>query len=365
MTFPRLLRLAWGGVLLVAFLQARASAGERSREVEEDPFAFFRPTIELSDSQRERLAQGQVVSEMLPAGGLQIGFFGAVAVKARAPVLLDLLQRISDFREGPRVLETEEFSNPPRLADLDRLVLPDQDLEELRRCEPEDCDLKLTRREILRIQSVARRSGDHWRAELQREFRKLVLERTRTYLTYGQTRMPPLQSTSEPTYLAVRVSELLREMPTLRTHLPDLTAYLERYPHAPLPRGAESFLYWTVEDLRRPVVIVRHVVTLRGRSRSHEPLVVSVSKQVLATHYLDASIGVTCMVRGEPGSPHNYFVYLNRSALDFLDGFPAWLRRSLVSRGVQDEAEKLLLHIRDRIERRARWLEANDDDVDD
>jgi hypothetical protein len=360
MTFPRLRRLAWLGVLLATLPAAHARAGEPSREVEEDPFAFFRSTIELSDSQRERLARGQVVTEMLPADGLQVGFFGAVAVKARAPVLLDLLHRIGDFREGPRVLETREFSNPPQLADLDRLALPDQDLDELRRCEPEDCDLKLTDREIRRIQGVVRRSGDDWRAELQREFRKLVLERTRTYLTSGHTRTPPLQSSSEPIDLDVRVSELLRKMPTLTAQLPALTAYLEHYPDVPLPRGAESFLYWTVEDLRRPVVVVRHVVTLRGQSGSRQPLVISVSKQVLATHYLDASIGVTCLIRGEPGSPHNYFVYLNRSALDFLDGFPAWLRRRLVSRGVESEGAKLLLYIRDRIERRARRLEVND-----
>ena len=42
-------------------------------------------------------------------------------------------------------------------------------------------------------------------------------------------------------------------------------------------------------------------------------------KEIFATHYVNASLGLTAIVRGEPGGP-NYLAYVNRSEVDMLGG---------------------------------------------
>ena len=50
--------------------------------------------------------------------------------------------------------------------------------------------------------------------------------------------------------------------------------------------------------------------------------------QIFATHYLDAFLGVTALVR-DRRTPRGYFVYLNRSDVDLLGGFWVALRAGL------------------------------------
>ena len=51
------------------------------------------------------------------------------------------------------------------------------------------------------------------------------------------------------------------------------------------------------------------------------------SKQIYGTHYFDASLGLTVLVRDRSvSSPAMYLVYLNRSRVDIFDGAARWHR---------------------------------------
>jgi hypothetical protein len=72
-------------------------------------------------------------------------------------------------------------------------------------------------------------------------------------------------------------------------------------------------------------------------------------KQVFATHYMNASLNLTAVLNGPAGS-HNYLALLTRTEVDLLDGYFGWLKRTLIERRVKDEAQKIILGLRQRLE---------------
>ena len=80
------------------------------------------------------------------------------------------------------------FSHPPRIEDLQGLTLDDKDLEDIRKCEPGDCGVKLSHQEIEDLRQTIARAGIDWKDAVQKEFRSLVLARAKRYLVGGGCR---------------------------------------------------------------------------------------------------------------------------------------------------------------------------------
>jgi hypothetical protein len=70
--------------------------------------------------------------------------------------------------------------------------------------------------------------------------------------------------------------------------------------------------------------------------------------QIFATHYLDACLGVTALVRDRRTS-RNYFVYLNRSDVDLLGGLWGRLARRIIAGRVEDDGPAILREVAKRL----------------
>ena len=73
----------------------------------------------------------------------------------------------------------------------------------------------------------------------------------------------------------------------------------------------------------------------RGRDRASgaqaPPLAAAaVSRQVYASKYFDASLGLTLLLQGDAGERATYVVYINRSRIDALDGWFGAVKRTMV-----------------------------------
>ena len=79
------------------------------------------------------------------------------------------------------------------------------------------------------------------------------------------------------------------------------------------------------------------------------PDVLVAGREIFSTHYVNASLGITALVSGGAGQP-TYLVYINRSELDMLHGMFAGLIRWVVQRRLRDEAGRVLLGLRQRLE---------------
>jgi hypothetical protein len=86
--------------------------------------------------------------------------------------------------------------------------------------------------------------------------------------------------------------------------------------------------------------------------RSHDPGLpdaLVAGKEIFATHYVNASLGLTAILRGAPGGS-NYLAYLNRSEVDMLGGVFGGLVRWFMQRRVKGEAANVLQELRRRLE---------------
>lgn len=301
-----------------------------------DPFTFFRPSVVVSVDDRRQLDQGQPVARVVPGKDSEVAVFAAVPVDVDGGRLVAWMRRIADFKKSPYVLAIGRFSDPPRIEDLAGLTLDDEDLSEIRQCQPRRCGLKLTGAEMDRLRRTLADAGTAWKPALQDAFRHLVLERVQLYLADGHAGLPSSFSS------VVRHSEFLGE------RLPRFAEYLDQYPRAPMPE-VESFIYWSKERLgAKPIISATHVGIVRGDGVLAPDALVA-GKGIFATHYINASLGLTALMRGEPGA-HNYLVYINRSDVDVVRGIFGGLARWLMERRLKKEASGVLSGLRRRLE---------------
>src|SRR5262249_5221857 len=99
-----------------------------------------------------------------------------------------------------------------------------------------------------------------------------------------------------------------------------LRRHLVEYPGAGAP-GVTDLLYWSKEKVgRRTVASVTHLAISRTPPGSPAEYAIA-SKHLYGTHYFDASLGLTVLLRDRSSSePATYLVYVNRSRIDMFDG---------------------------------------------
>jgi hypothetical protein len=74
----------------------------------------------------------------------------------------------------------------------------------------------------------------------------------------------------------------------------------------------------------------------------------AVSREIFATHYRNASLGVTAV--SEDASGIRYLVYVNRSQVDVLGGIFGGWKRSIVEGRLKSESADVFSEVRRRLE---------------
>ena len=285
-----------------------------------DPFGFFEPSITITGSERSQLDGGQPIARVLEATGPEVAVLAAVPVSVDGDRLVAWEQRIEELKKNRYVLAIGRFSDPPRIEDLANLELDDHDVAAIRSCRPQHCELKLSADEMAQLQR-AEGKGD----AIQQAFRQMILDRVKQYLANGQ--LPPDQDHHQQVQPGSRFDSLLDHTPFLADHLPQFTEDLRNSPSKP-QTGVETFLYWSKEHVARKAVIsVTQLSILRSRDPGM-PEALIVGRDIFSTHYVNASLSITALIRGAGRT--NYLVYVNRTDVDVLHGmFGGMIRRSI------------------------------------
>ncbi len=138
--------------------------------------------------------------------------------------------------------------------------------------------------------------------------------------------------------------------PYLAEYVPAFRAHLLAFPRPGLA-DSEDFLYWSKERFGyKPVVSITHVTIQRLRREGGHGAAVIASKQIYASHYFAASLGLSAFV--ETGAPAGaYLVYLNRSRSDLLQGMFSGVIRFFLRRRVLDGLDKYQRLTKEKLER--------------
>ena len=313
-----------------------------------DPFQFLAPSVVVSAADRARLDRGQSLARVLSGEDGQLAVFVATRLHAPPDALVAWTRAIAELKRSEFVLAIGRFSDPPRLSDLDGLMLDQRDLDGIRQCRPGDCRLKLSAGDIASLTAVVAMAGAEWRDASQREFRRLLLERVLRYRAGGLTALDRPADRKRPMNPDEALLSIMEQSPYLM-RLPQVVAWLKQYPRA--DSSVESFLYWSKEHYGdgQPVISVTHVGIVRPASDHRVPAVLVVGKQIFATHYLDGSVGLTMVLRDAAnGVP--YLAYVNRSQIDLLRGFFGGFVRGVLEDRLERQAPLIVRGLRVRLE---------------
>lgn len=306
-----------------------------------DPFAFLSPDLVVSPAERASLDRGETLVKVLPGRDGYLALSAIVKIDAPADRVVAWMGDVERTQRGKYVAEIGRFSAAPQLDDLRGLTLPAEDLEELRRCRPGDCGVKVSARELAHLRAI----GDS--AALERAFRQILVSRAADYLARGDECAPPYHDHKTPIRPADAFDAVLERLPFLRRHFAGYAAYLKRYPESPDGLVRQSFLYWSKETLgMKPIIAITHFSVIRAGDPAL-PEAMIVSKQIYATHYRNASISLTA-VAGDGDS--RYLVYVNRAQIDAFRGMLGGFVRRVVERRVRAEAPGVLADLRRRME---------------
>jgi hypothetical protein len=316
-----------------------------------DAFAFFQPTVTLKRADRQTLGRGDGVVTILDGARGELAVFSAIRLGPQVTLerAAGWLRHVEALRKSRFLLASGRFSSSPELADLEGLTLDDEDVQDVRRCRPGKCKLKLSAAEIAELQAVIASAQADWRREIERAFRHLVVRRIAAYLAGGHANLEPHSDRTPPRAIAATFEGIVMRSGFLHHQIPHLARRLATCRWASLP-GTESFIYWSKERLAGKAVISATHVTIMSRVTDARSQVLMIGVQIFATHYLDASLGVTVVTRDEQSSS-TYLAYVNRSHVDVLEGFWGGLARGIIEARIRKDGPGMLREAAERMSR--------------
>ena len=322
----------WLGALLVGLAAAAPLVTAQGGAFPARLDSYLTAGVKLSRSERQRLLKGQPLTKLLDAdASKEVAVFGAVWVNASVRRYVEAVSDIETFERGGGFKVTKRISAPPRLDDFSALRLPDEDLDDLRRCRVGDCEVKLGEPALTRFRSEIDWNAPNARANANALMRQLAFEYVTRYLEGGNQQLAVYRDNSRPTFVAQEFQTMVNQMPLLTTYMPDMRRYLLEYPRVAIP-DATSFLYWQETEFGlKPTIRISHL-TIR---EAPDDTVVT-SKMLYASHYFWTGLEVRVLVPDPSRGAGFWFVTVNRSRSDGLSGFTGMF----VRRRVRSEVEK-------------------------
>lgn len=323
--------------MLAGFVLAAVAPGDAATG---EPHGFLRTVARFSPAELDALERGQPVAKVLDTDKREVAIAGAVRVKGPRGRLVDRYRDVSSLRGSNLVMEVGRFGASPRVEDLSALTFEDYDLGTIRDCRPGDCGVRLSAESMARFhQEVDWRAPD-WRQQAGSLWRRLLVEYVSGYLASGT--LAEYRNKEAPLSVAQEFGVLFDESRYLTPTAPELFGYLQGFPRAQLP-GAEDILYWSKDNVGvRPVTSLTHLTLYNpppGASPAGRPAVI-VTRQIYATHYFDAGLGLTMAF--DDNASGFYMVSVNRARTRSLASFTRGFIRSMVQRRSRDAMDHML-----------------------
>jgi hypothetical protein len=228
---------------------------------------------------------------------------------------------------------------------VDGLTLDPGDIEDLRKCTIGQCKLKLDLRALERFRYEIGWSTPEAADQVNRLARDVVAGYVAAYQEAGDAALIEYRDRETPVSVAAGTRALLNRVPWLAQAAPGLREYIDAFPRAPRT-DVEDVIYWSKEAFGlKPMVSATHMMVWRRGDGAADATILS--KQIFATHYIEASLSVTLLSSdGRPDHAGVFVVYLNRSLVDMLQGglfgpFRRSVARSKTKGGLSEHLETL------------------------
>ncbi|MBY0497838.1 MAG: hypothetical protein K2Y23_26820 [Cyanobacteria bacterium] len=288
--------------------------------------SYLASTVKLTPLERQRLFRGEAITRLLDADeSKEVAILGAVWINAPMRRYIDAVKDIESFEKGAGFKVTRKISSPPKVEDFRGLRIPDEDLQDLRRCKVGNCEVKVGAGALNRFHSEVNLNAPNANAAAMAWLQQLAFEYAVSYLKGGDAELAVYRDGSRPTFVAQEFREMTAAMPELSTHMPNTRRYLLEFPKVSMP-GFTSFLYWQETEFGlKPIIRINHVVI-----RDTPEDAVIASKLLYASHYFWTGIELRALVPDASRGSGFWFVTVSRSRSDGLSGFTGRIIRGRV-----------------------------------
>lgn len=194
-----------------------------------------------------------------------------------------------------------------------------------------DCGVQLSAEAISRF----RHEVDWQRADVPEQahslMRKVLVEYVTAYMNAGTAASMQYVDRPEPVNPGREVVSMAQPDVAGWQQFPALRRHLFEYPAMDTP-GTRDLVYWSKEQVaRNGVVSATHLAISRMAGDSPADYAIA-SQQIYGTHYFDASLGLTVLLRDRvASSPAMYLAYVNQSRIDVFTGMFGGITRKIVS----------------------------------
>jgi hypothetical protein len=326
-------------MLTTAFVIAAAvgvtGSAQNSSAVGE-PQKFLRMVARFTEGDLTTLERGEPVARVLDTDKREVAVVGAVHINAPRERLFDRYRDISSLRGSDVVMEVGCFGLPPSPDDLRSLHFENYDLETIKACKPGDCGVRLSTEDMDQFAREVNWRAPDWRQQAAGLWRQLLAKDAADYLASGK--LSDYRNKPMPLNVADEFSVLYAASSYFEPVSPEFFAYVKKFPQVRLP-GVENILYWSKDDIYRPVTRMTHLILYPPVAEVQRPGIIA-TKQFYAAHYFDAGLGFT-FTFNDRGSGF-YMLSVNRVRTRSLGGIMRAMVRSVVQRRSRDAMQGIL-----------------------
>jgi predicted RNase H-like nuclease len=333
---------------LVVDVLLMCAALSRAGQTNHEPYTFFKQSIGLSDDQIADIQRGKAVTKALstktPA---EVAVFGAVYIHASIEDHLKDAQNVNSLRGSPNYLGIQVFSTPPKLSDFQGFILEEQDIKDLKDCQPGKCELQLPAGSMKEFKKQVNWSAPDVAAQVNSSAQKMALEALVRYQKQGNSALGSSYDKEHPVHVIEPFEALLRGAPSLSHYLPDLQQYLLDYPRTQLPNAESSFFWERVKFGLKPTLRLNQMVIYRESGPS--PPIDSVAiNQLYASHYFQTALDLSVCAtdKSRPDDKGFYLITVKRSRQAGLTGPKGSIVRKKAISKISSSLETSLTHIK-------------------
>jgi hypothetical protein len=336
-------------VLLAGILSAGAFA---VRGQDAEPFKFFREYVGLNDGEINNIRNGKPVAKILDSPTPdEVYVFGSVYINSTPERYLKFASDIDALRKVPNYLAIQKFSDPPKLSNLDGFTLDEQDIKELKKCDPGHCEVQLPSEAMETFKQSINWSAPDVADQVNKLGQKMALEALERYIQGGNAALGTYRDKHNPAVVAETFQTLISRAKGLPLYLPALDQYLLDYPKANSD-GIESQFYWEKVNFGlKPTLRIVQAIVYRDKDSTNPRYAIAV-KQLYASHYFETALDLTVCVpdRERPGM---YVITLKGSSQAGLTGLKGGIVRKVAVDRTRSSLEKALEAIKQKLESQA------------
>lgn len=270
---------------------ARLDAQVRPRRVDQ----FLTSVVHLDEGQLASLSRGDVVAKVLPTSlDRDVTVFAAIHVNASSAEFVERQRDPKHTLQSPTRTAGAVFHTPATEADVRDIAVTRDDVAELRKCKPNDCNFKLPAADMERLRATIDWSSPDAADRVADYVRQRMMDYVSAYREHGDSAMVVYGDNGN-----VSASDALLAMMSDSSFAPSGTATLLRhltdYPRDSLA-GATDVLFWSVDNLphARPILRITHETIYAPPELPGATIVAQ--KQIYADHYFEAALELVAAI---------------------------------------------------------------------